>query len=290
MKYKIHIYGGLGAQLSGVFVQKYFREKHEDLEAKLYLHNDPKFKYSYSEDGNELLTNKEDLLVLNDYLIPKHLRTEKYRSWEVFISYLKKILNKIRLQIICVEYVQSISQWTPSFLVKNLYISDAVIDCQLKDIKEFALSLNIGTDNMPILVSHWRLGDLYFNSKKSAGDQLGYTTFLSRLLVQNNFLSRYIYTDSPSLARKLLNATILHADQMNGLKYIGRESPAWDILILGCQARIFVGTYSKLSMWIAAIRCARGLGDATYLPAKLCTEFYRLFPTIPIGAVRSYYM
>lgn len=89
MKYKIHIYGGLGAQLSGVFVQKYFREKHEDLEVKLYLHNDRKFKYSYSEDGNELLTNKEDLLVLNDYLIPKHLRTDKYRSWEVFISYLK---------------------------------------------------------------------------------------------------------------------------------------------------------------------------------------------------------
>lgn len=290
MKYNIHIFGGLGAQLSGIFVERFINEKYKSLKTSVYLHNDPNFEFSYAKDGNELNSYKEKILVLHDYLVPKHLRNKEYSKLTISLSYSRRILNRIRLAFIYVDNLQTLSEWTPRPLIRNLQISEVTLDSEVEEFARFAFDLNLEAKIVPIFVSHWRLGDLYLRSKKSAGEQEKFVEFLSKLLNDNNVTTQYIFSDSPELVRNFLEERINKSNAIANLDIIGAESPAWDILNLGCQAQIFVGTYSKLSLWVAAIRCSRGLGGSTFLPTRQSKEFHRLFPKFPMGTIQEFDM
>lgn len=44
------------------------------------------------------------------------------------------------------------------------------------------------------------------------------------------------------------------------------------------NAEFFIGTNSKLTLWIAAMRCSLGYNEKTYIPKNLSREFRMTFP------------
>lgn len=286
--YRLHAWGGLGAQLTSLFVKKYIESKYKLVKVTIALHNDPNFDFSYSQNGLELRDSEADLEVFQDYLVPKHLRSFNYSYKTILFSYLNKIANMIRWRMFQVDHIGSLRQWEPSQFIKNLEVSNVSLDCDIKDLKYFSDYLELNGQCLPTLVLHWRLGDLYTRSSKSAGDQFAIADIYLFFLENYSFESKYVFTESPDLAKNLLETRAIEATIFENVKFIGMGLPAWELLSAGCTASIFVGTYSKLSLWVAAIRSANGRKNQTYLPSGIEGEFYRLFPMFPKNTIQVY--
>lgn len=286
--YRLHVWGGLGAQLTGLFVKKYLEREQRQIDLRIFLHHDPNFEFSYTKDGNDLRHSQRDIVVLQDYLVPKHLRSLNYSKKVLFLTHLHKSAIRIRWLMFHLDHMHSLSQWRPSRFFKNLVIAEIILDCSVEDLKYFSSYLNLDFGITPIFVFHWRLGDLHTKSTKSSGNQQAIMDFVLSFLGDASFESKYVFTESPDLAKRLVDGHVRDATSFENAKFFGLDAEAWDILTFGCRARIFVGTYSKLSLWVAAIRSANGHGNRTYLPSGLTGEFYRLFPMFSKGTVQDY--
>jgi hypothetical protein len=57
-----------------------------------------------------------------------------------------------------------------------------------------------------------------------------------------------IFSDSPDKARALLEPNV------SGAKVITKDLPTWETIGELCQSQIFVGTFSKVSLWVVIFR------------------------------------
>jgi hypothetical protein len=277
----IHVWGGFGAKLSAYFVLLELKKRSSKYSYRIVAHEDPYFDFGYRQGERDLvfLNMQENLDTSFDYLVPRHLRANDYhltakvkvtlrraRSWIILNS-----SNRSR-EIKKFTEIKEISLDKTRHIRINKLVFD-ISDLEFRDLwMTLGLSAEVREDSM---VAHWRLGDLYLRSKKDAGNL---ETFLDKLIEQSVIFDSQVtvYTDSPLLVGDLIKPIALMMKPTRILRAQGNNYQ--NFMEEAITARAFIGSQSKISLWIVAFRCSLNKHESTFIPASLLPAFNSMFP------------
>lgn len=284
MRHKLHVWGGLGSQLTGLFVQRYLGEKFNELSISLVIHQDELFEYNLSATGYELSEAPlaQNVILKNDYAVPSHQRSFHYDTSKLVLKRMNSFRHVLmRKSGIGAVNLKSVSNARLTKWRSNIYIDNIALDINTKALNKFIIDLALKNKTSPQdLIVHWRLGDLHFNSTKSAGNLDLLPVKLVELVKSTGVYNVKVFTESVEIAKhKIL---VNENELLSALKieFCELKNNAWNLLEEGVNGKVFVGTYSKLTMWVVAARCAMGLRELTFLPIGALPAYTRLFPDL----------
>ena len=117
---------------------------------------------------------------------------------------------------------------------------------------------------------HLRLGDLLTLKSKTHINLSRLSSAIRLISPQREVI---VFSDSePSEVEDLLR------ESFNGIEYRVRMEPALNVIQESALCEIFVGTNSKISLWIAIIRRGLSLGNITMLPKEISLQLEKLVP------------
>lgn len=270
----VHSWGGMGSQLFACVVAKRLMHKFPERRIVLVFHSS-----GVTYRGIELnskLTSMFDFEFQDDYRPGEdHSKTQNRTSRVdllrgVFLSVLVKIGILARLNE---EYeFESISCLLSQ--VRGHYarikLNDQEIDWILKSL-ELSNIYNFSSSKT-FSAMHLRLGDLLTLESKTHIN-------LERLERSKSYLSNtsklIIYSDSEK--EEVMKVI---GDRFNDLEVEIFCVDTREVMSNCLRAQVFVGTNSKISLWIAIIRSALGLGHATVLPSDLAKQAVHILSSI----------
>jgi hypothetical protein len=180
-------------------------------------------------------------------------------------------------------------------LIKIGFVADANTDQDLKNINFFILSirghysykelnakiiqlildrlvtlgyLTVNEDSTVKNVIHYRLGDLLSLSSKS---HLQPTQFQFALDNGVNNKEWTVFSDSPEIAMTELQKTFPH------LKFISGSENVWYVISKSIYSEIFLGSNSKISIWILLFRSIVLPEKINYMPISLKDNLEKIF-------------
>ena len=109
------------------------------------------------------------------------------------------------------------------------------------------------------LCIHYRLGDLIALGSKAPTSPLRLSSVVDRI---NYGLPVLILSDSPQIAAQRLGG--LNANN----EFFSAETSPWDAILHPVNAKIFVGTSSKISYWISIFRACLTNTENTHMPIE----------------------
>jgi hypothetical protein len=244
---RIHCWGGYGSQLNALSFAIDFASRFPKRRLVLVFHTDGVTRRDL--EINDIIPEFISSEILDDFT-PKEFvvnsRTKTRKLFSEFFSYLGIVVFSSNNEIF-----SKIKPWT--LAVRSHYshvnFSGDALDYLAKSLG--LLNLDLPRHN---LVLHYRLGDLL---------QLESILDITRKFSQDDWL---ILTDSPSEARKLLE----HISSGAKLGKFLKVNPE-KVIQFGVASETFIGTTSKLSIWIAIFRTLDGNG-ITYMPNSMRAE------------------
>lgn len=242
---KIHSWGGLGSQLFSVALLKDFERIHPGRTIKIVLHTSgvtrripevvelfPEISFIYIDD-------------FSPSRLRKNQSSRNFRT--VFLSYLKQLIFSMKFtQSFDDDSFEKLRFWTLS--VRGHY-SYRTITREFLELLEKKLH-NVSQKNRKdkaVCVIHYRLGDLLLLDNKKPIEPTAILKELKRISKNSDFAQIEIYSDTPKHAMELLNPL--------GLRNISTpNADTVSLLERAIQSEYFLGTSSKISFWIVAIR------------------------------------
>lgn len=261
---KIHCWGGLGSQLLALNYYLRVQELHPRKRIILVLHTGG---ITARNSEIDFLSNKINLLKVDDYRagsIDKRSRAStsklKFYSLKVFI---KSLANYFRFVITDDKKVLKVKFWT--FSVRCTYTSNIL---RKQDIAHMAdiLGITSNSSEQNFTGVHYRMGDLP-TLKPSALVPLDSISKVINDLVKNGAVidKVRIYSDS-----------IVENSNLQLPKEIDSEWKSVDTLQTISElskAHYFIGTSSKVSLWVAIFRWALNTPGNFYLPSSIMNQF-----------------
>lgn len=256
---KIHCWGGLGSQLYALAIANALQYKYKNRKITLVLHSSGvtqrlselsfvknlQFKITQVDDFNSLSHDRLNKIFKDRCFTPK--------------SFVKKIL--ISTRIVCtgntdLEY-QKIRLWTLALRGHYFYrtIEPSFYNFLLQELNSKITTLNDPNE----IAIHYRLGDLLKLDTKSVYPAEKIIEKVNRLSTGANCTRIFIYSDSPQEAKTVLVSAGLNKDS------IVRDIQTIDVICECVNAGYFIGTNSKVSLWIVNIRRYLGLGNSSFL-------------------------
>jgi len=274
-KVKIHCWGGLGSQLNAWAMAEAVRQKFKNKSVEIILHTGGVTKRT---SELQFLATKFEIKIIEDFQNYKELDL-KLHTFPTFITKtLKFTLDKLR--VVMTDETGSIlyrmKNWTLSLRghYSNETLSDQIIYSMFTEImknKSYKTDATHGTKNN--LGMHYRLGDLLRLSQKSFvnPETLGrfYLDFFSAHIIEDT----YVYSDSPSFAQSSLG---VYLD--SSTKYLDKD--IWSTLIELCNHKYFIGTNSKISIWVALFRMVKDFEANICLPISMKDSLSKVYPKI----------
>lgn len=283
-KLYIHSWGGIGSQLCAVSV--YFDLLHSNKRRiRLVLHSSgvtrrddatlrelfPSLEYSFLDDYREVEASGS--------IQGTQTRHRSSRERCNSITYLKRFLHVIGF-IRFGEFEKStrIHPWTYS--LRNTYaktkLSEAsiekiwwAIDSVVKNHKDHLIELE------PInLVCHYRIGDLAKLTSKHFTSPTHLFSLILKIAKDQPINRCLIVTESMEFVQN-------HIDKLDNaaVEFKITNLDVLQLIHVGKIAPIFVGTNSKLSVWIAIFRArSEKHANTTFLPAEMREEFLSHYP------------
>lgn len=265
---KIHCWGGLGSQLFALAIAHDLRSQHPNRKLSLVLHTSGvtlrKSELDSVADPSYSITQ------LNDF---QPISENKLSSTTFSTTFLKFLLKKflIATKFICTGNTDAdfkkIRPWTIS--LRGHYFERKI---SLSFFDYLLRSLNIEEKNSNHsefeLAVHYRMGDLLHLSEKA---------FIpaEKIVNQIDLVARgkektiiTVYSDSPTEAKNQLIAA--------GLKqnFIVRDVATIQVIRECVGVDFFIGTNSKVSLWIVNLRRYLGLVNNNYLEGFDSHLFY----------------
>jgi hypothetical protein len=248
---KIHTWGGLGSQLFAVALAFDVREKFPRRKIKIVLHT-----------GGVTLRRPEvtdlfpglDYEYVSDFEVSSSESTKKKATVlqqlkRQFVARLKAVVISFRIIVNCnddLEY-SHLRFWTLAcrghysykYVNRNFYqlLEIALQKYRIIEKQEFGNCLTI----------HYRLGDLLTLDQKSPVSASLIFSEISKLLSVNEFDSLVLLSDSPEVARDIFNGNTLK-------KLFAPDFNTFEVMNCAISSIYFLGTSSKVSFWIAAVR------------------------------------
>jgi hypothetical protein len=178
-----------------------------------------------------------------------------------------------------------VKPWT--FALRSHYAHDIVpVSILLSMIEQITSQKNLHFMNSTKLQSklgiHYRLGDLLKLDNKTyiSPDILG--TFITKNLTINSSKKVLVYSDDTKSAKNYLGAYLPQSTQ-----YIDKD--VWTTLVELTNLDYFIGTNSKISLWVTLFRKAQNPNSYVALPRSISTELDKiLFKTCKLESIEFY--
>lgn len=264
---KIHCWGGLGSQLLALNYYLEVQEKFPGKRIILVLHTGGITARSSEID---FLSSKINLLKVDDYhaISGKALIVNKgSRSRMLFIkSNIKVLANFFRFTITDDRKISQVSFWTNS--VRCTYTTNIL---KKQGIVHMANILTINAKDLEsnFLGVHFRMGDLPTLKPESLVSFSSISAVIIELLKADIVVNRVkIFSDSSSDTSNLQLPEKISSEwkSVETLQTIRELS----------RAKYFIGTSSKVSLWIAIFRWALDTTGDIYLPNSIISQFVQL--------------
>ena len=264
---KIHCWGGLGSQLLALNYYLRVQEKFPTKRIILVLHTGGITSRSSEID---FLNNKINLLKVDDYQSSSSKILVKNRSsLSIFTSakiYTKFLANFLKFIITDDKKVLQVRSWTIS--VRCTYTSNIL---RKDDIVHMANILGINTKSLEqnFLGIHYRMGDLPTLKPESLVPFNSISAVISELINAGlivdkvNVFSDTILSDSNLNLPDKINCEWKSVDTLQTIRDLS-------------QAKCFIGTSSKVSLWVAIFRWALDVPGDIYLPNSIIGQFVEL--------------
>ena len=264
---RIHCWGGLGSQL--LALNYYFRaqELYPRKRIILVLHTGG---ITARNSEIDFLSNRINLLKVDDYRagsIHKQSRAStskpKYYFLKVFI---KSLANYFRFVVTDDKKVLKVKFWT--FSVRCTYTSNIL---RKQDIVQMAdiLGITSNSSDQNFTGVHYRMGDLPTLKPSALVPLDSVSKVINNLVKVGAVIDKVrIYSDS-----------IIENSNLQLPKEIESEWKSVDTLQTISElskAHYFIGTSSKVSLWVAIFRWALNTPGDVYLPTSIISQFDQL--------------
>lgn len=262
---KVHCWGGLGSQLFGVLLYLELKDKFPRRRITLCLH-----------EGGVTLRNSEiggifkDITIeeIRDFSESLHVtQVEQSYSSTGFRNRVKQLLVKLKVVLTLDDSVnfKSIKPWTLS--IRGHYSHRRIHKKSYELLfsrlsKDGANRFHIHMDQRIQLGVHYRLGDLLELSTKSPMELSRLIRVIESEMQENKFDSLKVFSDSPDKAVSLIQEQFPFAA-------VGNENlPAWETIGVLSQSEVFVGTFSKISLWVVVLRYCSAESLPSFMPIE----------------------
>jgi hypothetical protein len=245
---RIHAWGGLGSQLFAVALLKDIEKNYSARRITIFLHTGgvtrripevvelfPEISFSYLDDFSKSSVGAEPGM-------------NSARTW--YTSCLKGLLTLLGLMQTCDNdnSFKRVRFWTQS--IRGHYSYRTISSEFLLTLSErLQLASQRIEGKVDVCSVHYRLGDLLNLENKHPILPITILDELERICKGSDFSAIEIYSDSPSRAQELL-------DPHGGQNVFAPDLDTVSVLARATQTEYFIGTSSKVSFWIAAIRSA----------------------------------
>ena len=264
---KIHCWGGLGSQLLALNYYLRVQELYPRKRIILVLHTGG---ITARNSEIDFLSNKINLLKVDDYRAgsnDKQSHTTDSNSIFNFVkASIKPLANNFRFVITDDKKVLKVKFWT--FSVRCTYTSNIL---RKQDIVHMADILGITSNSAEQNFTgvHYRMGDLPTLKPSALVPLDSISKIINDLNKAGAVIDKvWIYSDS-----------IVENSNLQLPKEIDSEWKSVDTLQTISElskAHYFIGTSSKVSLWVAIFRWALNTPGDVYLPTSIISQFDQL--------------
>ena len=264
---KIHCWGGLGSQLLALNYYLRVQELYPRKRIILVLHTGG---ITARNSEIDFLSNKINLLKVDDYRAgsnDKQSHTTDSNSIFNFVkASIKPLANNFRFVITDDKKVLKVKFWT--FSVRCTYTSNVL---RKQDIVHMAdiLGITSNSSEQNFTGVHYRMGDLPTLKPSALVPLDSISKVINDLVKDGAVIDKVrIYSDS-----------IIENSNLQLPKEIDSEWKSVDTLQTISElskAHYFIGTSSKVSLWVAIFRWALNTPGDVYLPTSIISQFDQL--------------
>jgi hypothetical protein len=279
---EIHIWGGYGSQLNALYLQFLLGFFRPNKKFKLIFHSSG---VTFREPEVVFLLGSSEWAFVDDFKI----------TVGFFQTPPKRIVSLVKASISFFGFVSTASNlrdlskikpWVRQ--IRGHYSDMQVHEHELVTFLESVMGLNtselFGSVNSNVLVCQYRLGDLLQLTDKDPVEIDRLVKVFQGLCEYQSINEIKILTDSVIPARETLSGKL---DWKGDVSYSCK--PPADTLREAVMADYFIGTTSKLSIWIAVIRFYLKKQSITFMPIELSQTLYRKIPGLKTSENFSFY-
>ncbi len=281
----IHCWGGLGSQLFTWGIAEKISKEYPNRKIKLVLHSSGVTKRLSSID---FLSYKYQIVNINDF----HTNNEASSSTKTPRRTARSFLSRILLFLGFISHANTNDEFAeirPWTLVLRGHYSHQKLDEEIIQgiISQYSVMTNkaLGHESQSAadIAFHYRLGDLLSLSNKSYVDPSTLSKEIKRIAQEQKYESVVLYSDSPIEAKNKLNQFLQET------QIITTELGIWETVseLVGCK--FFIGTNSKISIWVALFRRSKNINTHISLPITMKEEVERISPEISSMPNFAYY-
>lgn len=258
-KIKVHTWGGLGSQLYAIALAIDLQDRFLNRRFEYVSHSGGVTK---REPAIQFYSKK--IRVINDFnKITIHAKDDRKNT---VLIYSKKLLYLSGILAKCNDDIDT-SKLKPWVLfIRGHYSSRKVSLTSAKNIFEKINNECQSEDGINIyreITCHYRLGDLEQLSEKSSISSRVLGNTIETVSESISAKTIYLYSDSTDLAKsKLLKESAK-------LDIVTNEVSPLKTIHECLHSDIFVGTNSKISIWIAILRATKNEKYTSYLPTEI---------------------
>ena len=253
-KLKIHCWGGLGSQLYALAIANDLQSKFKVRRISLVLHTS-----GVSRRLSELDFIKNlpfEIIQVHDF---GSSTRSGFESKKIKNRYLKKVVKELMYftRLVCTANTDSefkkIQPWTLELRGHYSYrtIEQSFYEYLLLNLKYKIKESSLDQDSIRI---HYRMGDLLQLTNKSIYPVEKITEKVKELTKDGGYSKIVVYSDSPVTVKSTLIAAGLNQD------FTVRDVDTIDVICECASAGYFIGTNSKVSLWVVNIRRFLGRG------------------------------
>jgi hypothetical protein len=280
----IHSWGGLGSQLFAYSTAEYLGQRYPKKQISIVLHSSGVTKRAPAID---FLGEKYRIIVKDDFDDNSKNNTNVSKSRLILKQIVKTIMEKSHLVLEGNSTLEQgkIKPWT---LVLRGHYSYAEISKNTLKImaKKIESSIQPGLrDNFKkagYIGLHYRLGDLIKLDNKSHIKPDLISTYVLQVAKDNHINDIHVYSDDLVLARNLLS------DKLNDLAFFN-EADIWGAVVNLMHSDYFIGTNSKISVWIILFRLLNDPNSWNAIPLSMKENLEKIWPQIFISKNIFYY-
>ena len=262
---KIHCWGGIGSQLFTLALALDLNKRYPKRPIKFIFHTGgvtrrsleidflpEKFRYEVKDDFIEIKVVKNN----NKFHIRKKLigllRIVALKSNFLSSSNNDAEFNKIKFWVFSIRghySLREISKGTADTIL-NLY----------RDNRNLSTKKNITKSEIAL---HYRLGDLYYSNIKDYIDVNLISNLIIQLCGKYKVTSIDIYSDSVTKAIDLLKEFAIPC-KVNSV-----QSSSFETINLLLDYKYFIGTNSKISIWVIILRMSNNTRMVNFYPKEI---------------------
>lgn len=274
----IHSWGGLGSQLFALAFILHLRQTKYKKRIKLVHHTGG---VTYRRLEESMFHHFEvPYKIVDDYRAESRVPRELSRP--KFIKIRKILTTLITNTGIVITARQSglpIHPWT--IVIRHHYFREKLTSETLMIMLEYFQNYRCATpelipNNKRTMLVHHRLGDLLTLPEKNPVSTERIAQVIS-FIIRDNDLELVLSSDSPDTAFASLSRA-LSSRNSDIARIKTFEGSLEEFLSAGMLASIFIGTNSKISIWVALFRTQLGIMN-TYLPKELGDDFALVSPS-----------